>query len=73
VTRLDAPPTVAWWRVAVIGAAALAVALGLLDALRLLARPLALLFLGIVIAETLAPVVARLERVVARGIAVGIV
>lgn len=73
VTQPGRPPAVAWWRIAVIGAVALAVALGLLDVLHLLARPLALLFLGIVIAETFVPVVVALERVVSRGLAVGIV
>ena len=58
----DHGPAAAWWRGALIGAAALALALGSLVLVWLLAHPLALLFAAIVIAEALSPLVARLER-----------
>lgn len=61
------------WRVVAGGALALALALGLLDLVRLLQRPLALLLAAIVIASALAPVVARLGRWLPRALAVGIV
>lgn len=73
LTRSTSAPEAAWWRGALIGAAALALALGLLAALWLLARPLALLFAAIAIAEALSPVVEQLERKMSRGIAVVLV
>lgn len=66
-------PSFAWWRAAVVGASALTLALGLLVAVWLLGRPLALLFAAIVIAQALAPVVGWLERWLPRGIAIALV
>jgi predicted PurR-regulated permease PerM len=71
--RSDSHPEAAWWRGALIGAAALALALGLLAAVWLLARPLALLVAAIAIAEALAPVVDRLQRRMPRSAAVALV
>jgi predicted PurR-regulated permease PerM len=57
------------WETAVIQAVALAFALGLLVLIRLLAQPLALLFLGIIIATALDPPVSWLSRWIPRGVA----
>lgn len=65
-----ASPGNAWWRGAVIAAAALALALGTLALVWLLARPLALLLAAIVVAEALSPAVARLERQLPRFVAI---
>jgi hypothetical protein len=64
------PEPVAWWRGVLFGGAALALALGLLAAVWLLARPLALLLAAVVIAQALAPAAARLERWLPRALAV---
>lgn len=61
---------VAWWRAAAIGAGAIAGAVALLAAVWLFARPLALLFAAIAVAQALAPIVARLERGLPRLVAV---
>jgi len=66
-------PTIAWWRGAAIAGIALAMALGGLVLLWLLARPLTLLLIAIVIAQVLAPIVGRLERWLPRGIAIVLV
>ena len=52
---------VGWWRAVSILAVGLLLALGLLSAVWLLARPLALLVAAIVLAQTLEPLVDRLE------------
>jgi predicted PurR-regulated permease PerM len=57
----------------VIGALALILTIGALYTVRLLLRPLLLLFVAIVIAEALVPVVERLSRRMPRGAAVAIV
>lgn len=51
-----------WWFIALAGAAALVLGLGTLRLVGMLARPLALLILGITVAEALSPLVARLDR-----------
>jgi predicted PurR-regulated permease PerM len=56
-----------------IGAMSLALALGVLGLIWLLARPLALLFIAIVLAEALAPAVAWGERWIPRSIAIAVV
>lgn len=66
-------PSTAWWRGAVIAGLALAMALGGLVLLWLLARPLTLLLLAIVIAEALEPIVERLDRWLPRTIAIVLV
>ncbi len=58
----DTTPSTSWWKAPLIGAGALALALGLLAAVWVLARPITLLFAAIVIAEALAPAVDWLER-----------
>lgn len=70
LVRPDSSAAVAWWRGALIGAAALVLALGALGGLWLLARPLALLFAAISIAEALSPLVTRLELHLPRLVAV---
>lgn len=65
--------TGSWWRLALGGALALALALGLLDLFQLIARPLALLFAAVVIAEALAPIVDRLARWMKRQYAIVLV
>lgn len=67
------PATVAWWRGAVIAGVALALAIGGLVLLWLLARPLTLLLVAIVIAQALAPIVGWLQRWLARGFAIVLV
>jgi predicted PurR-regulated permease PerM len=57
----DTTPSTSWWKAPLIGAGALALALGLLVVIWLLARPIALLFATIIIAEALAPAVDWLE------------
>ena len=73
IERPAASPAAAWWRGAVIAGVALALAIGTLVVLWLLARPLTLLLIAVVIAQALAPVVARLERWLSRGIAIVLV
>ncbi len=66
-------PVRAWWRIALIGALALALALGTLALVWLFARPLAMLVFGIVLAQALSPLVAYLERWISRTTAVIVV
>lgn len=54
--------TVTWSRLIVFAGIVLGAALGTLILLRLYAEPLVLLFMAVVIAEAIAPVVTRLER-----------
>lgn len=68
--RAKDAPSMAWWRGAVISGVALALALGSILILWLLAQPLTLLLIAIVIAQALSPLVRRLERWLSRGIAV---
>lgn len=70
---LVAPAEMPRWQAAVIGSLALALALGFLWLIRLFARPLAILFLAIVIGEALEPVVAWLTRWMPRVLAVALV
>lgn len=65
--------TIAWWRAAAIAGIALAIALGGLVLLWLLARPLTLLLIAVVIAQVLGPIVARLERWLSRALAIVLV
>ncbi|HEV2106866.1 MAG TPA: AI-2E family transporter [Thermomicrobiales bacterium] len=60
----------AWWRTAAIAGTAIALALGSLALIWLLAEPLALLIAAIVIAAALAPIVNWLERWMPRVVAV---
>lgn len=62
-----------WWRIGVIGALALILALGLLDIIQLIARPLGLLVAAIVVAEALSPIVNWLERRLPRGTGIALV
>ena len=69
-----APPSAGrWWRLALIGALALLLALGLLEVVEVIARPLALLVAAIVLAEALAPLVDWLARRFNRTLAVVLV
>lgn len=58
------------WQIVAISVVSLVGGLFIAYLLFLLARPLALIFIAIVIAEALAPVVSRLERWIPRGVAV---
>ncbi|HOA24513.1 MAG: AI-2E family transporter [Aggregatilineales bacterium] len=62
-----------WWQIVLIGAGTLALGIGLLYFIRLVARPLALALLGIVIASALSPVVDWLGRRMPRGVALALV
>lgn len=62
-----------WWQLLLIGAGALALGIGLLYFIRLIARPLALALLGIVIAAALSPVVDWLAKRMPRGLAMALV
>lgn len=62
--------TGSWWRSVGIGAAAFILGFGTLALIWLFARPLALLVLGIALAEALAPVVAWLNRWIPRLLAI---
>lgn len=73
VARASATPAVAWWRTAVIGAVAFTGALAILAGLWLFARPLALVFAAVAIAQALSPVVNRLARALPRTLAVTMV
>jgi predicted PurR-regulated permease PerM len=64
------PPPLSWWWVVTALAAALIIGGSALVALWQLARPLAVLILGISIAASLAPFVERLSRRVPRAVAV---
>ena len=69
-----APPSAGrWWRLALIGTIALLLALGLLEVLEVIARPLALLVAAIVLAEALAPLVDWLARRLNRTLAIVLV
>lgn len=59
-----------WWRLVLGGAIALAIGLGLLGLIVLLAQPLEVIIVGITIASSLAPVVNILNRRMPRTIAV---
>ena len=72
-TRVNEAPAMPWWRTAAIVTSAFVVALALLALAWLLVRPLALLFLAIVVGEAMRPLVARLERRLPRALAVIIV
>lgn len=62
-----------WWKYVGTHALALMLAFGTLAAIWLLARPLALIFLSVVIAAALAPVVNMLSQVIPRTLAVVII
>jgi predicted PurR-regulated permease PerM len=66
-------PSDAWWHIAGAGATAIALGLGMLWAISLLAQPLALLAFGITLAESLAPIANWLSRWLPRAIAVVLV
>jgi putative heme transporter len=63
-------PTGVWWRGALAGAIAIVIAVVALVSLWLLARPLALVFAAIAIAEALAPIVDQLERKLPRVLSI---
>ena len=62
-----------WWRGAIVGAAALALAAGALATIRLLARPLALLLGAAASVQALAPAVDWPERRLPRALVIGLV
>jgi predicted PurR-regulated permease PerM len=66
-------PSDAWWHIAGVGAIAIALGLGMLWGISLLAHPLALLAFGITLAESLAPIANWLSRRLPRAIAVVLV
>ncbi len=66
-------PSDAWWHIAGAGAIAIALGLGMLWGISLLARPLALLAFAITLAESLAPVANWLDRWLPRALAVVLV
>ena len=68
--RTAPPPAGRWWRLALIGALALLLALGLLEVIEVIARPLALLVAAIVLAEALAPLVDWLAHRLNRTLAI---
>jgi putative heme transporter len=72
--RQNAPhgfaPARPWWQNVAIGALALAIGLGLLAMVWLLARPLALLLGAVILAEAMAPVVAWMERWIPRTVGI---
>lgn len=57
-----------WWKYVAANAAALVLAVSILASVWLLARPLALIFFGVVIAAALAPIARRLERMMPRAL-----
>ncbi|HEV2121814.1 MAG TPA: AI-2E family transporter, partial [Chloroflexota bacterium] len=63
----------AWWQIALVAALALALALGILNGLTAIFRPLVLLALAVVIASAVEPLVRRLARLVPRTAATVIV
>jgi predicted PurR-regulated permease PerM len=75
-TRNGSPPWAAvtpsnsWWHTAGAGAAAIALGLGMLWGISLLAQPLALLAFAITLAESLAPIANWLDRWLPRALAV---
>ena len=69
----DLPPFGSWWRAAIVGAVALLLALGGLEVLQCLARPLALLLAALVIAAALAPIVGWLDRWLPRTLAIALI
>lgn len=62
-----------WWRAVLIGAGALALGLALLSLVRIFLRPLAFLFLAVVLGEALEPLVGWLERWLPRLVAIIVV
>jgi predicted PurR-regulated permease PerM len=66
-------PSDAWWHIAGAGAVAIALGLGMLWGISLLAHPLALLAFAITLAESLAPVADWLDRRLPRALAVVLV
>lgn len=66
-------PADAWWHIAGAGAIAIALGLGMLWGISLLARPLALLAFAITLAESLAPIANWLDRWLPRALAVVLV
>lgn len=75
--RPNSPPATplpprGWWHGGALAAAALLLAVGLVLAIWLLARPLALLLAAIILADALAPLATRLERRLPRTVAVGL-
>jgi predicted PurR-regulated permease PerM len=66
-------PSDAWWHIAGAGAIAIALGLGMLWGISLLAQPLALLAFAITLAESLAPIANWLDRWLPRALAVVLV
>ena len=73
ITDRDQSHPSSWWWLAGAIIAGLLIALGSLDLIRALARPLFLLVFGITIATALEPIVQFLERRIPRGIAIVLV
>ena len=63
-------PLVAWWWLVIAIATALILGFGFLRAVQLFARPLGVLILGVAIAASLSPLVAKLSRWIPRTLAV---
>lgn len=61
------------WRATLPAAAAIFLGLGALWSVRYIARPLGFLIIAVAIAEALAPIVARLQRAMPRGLAIALV
>lgn len=70
VRQVQPHAVASWLRLVLLGALTLALGLGLLELFQLLARPLGLLFLGLVIATALLPLVDWLNRGLPRLLAV---
>jgi predicted PurR-regulated permease PerM len=66
-------PSDVWWHIAGAGAIAIALGLGMLWGISLLAQPLALLAFAITLAESLAPIANWLDRWLPRALAVVLV
>ena len=58
------------WQIVALGVAVIVIGMGLSTVLRLVIRPLALLFAAIIIAETLSPLITRMAQRVPRTLAV---
>ncbi len=69
----DERPEAAWWRSVAITAAGFALAIALIAAIWLLARPLTLVLVAIIIAQALTPLVGWMDRWLPRALSVVVV